>query len=168
MHKTVKKRCRIALLAAAIGSSAALALAGDLYVQPQKLDVREGPGLLFDPVDSVNKNDKLTEIERTDDGWIKVQTPGGKQGYVFKQSVADKPAAKPGPLSGLMVTSDAEASQMSTGAAAKGLEPEAEKYAANKNYSKASLDKVIAMNKAVKGKQWMQFCQDGKVGPSKK
>lgn len=161
------KRLRTALLAAAIGSSAALVFAGDLYVQPDKLDVREGPGLLFDPVDTVAKNAKLTEIERTDDGWIKVQTPTGKTGYVFKQSVGDKPAPGPGLFSGLAVTSDAEASQMSTGAAAKGLEPEAEKYAANKNYSKGPLDKVIAMNRAVKGKQWLQFCQDGKVGPAK-
>jgi uncharacterized protein YgiM (DUF1202 family) len=160
------KRLRAALLAAVIGSSAVV-FAGDLYVQPDKLDVREGPGLLFDPVDSVAKNAKLQEIERTDDGWIKVQTPTGKTGYVFKQSVGDKPAPGPGLFSGLGVTSDAEASQMSTGAAAKGLEPEAEKYAANKNYSKASLDKVISMNKAVKGKQWLTFCQDGKVGPSK-
>ena len=165
-HRGIR-RLRTVLLAAAMGSSAVLVLAGDLYVQPDKLDVREGPGLLFDPVDTVAKNAKLQEIERTDDGWIKVTTPSGKTGYVFKQSVGDKPAAGPGLFSGLAVTSDAEASQMSTGAAAKGLEPEAEKYAANKNYSKAPLDKVIAMNKAVKGKQWLEFCQEGKVGPAK-
>jgi hypothetical protein len=160
-------RWRLALLSAAVISSAGILLAGDLYVQPDKLDVREGPGLLFDPVESVAKNAKLQEIERTDDGWIKVTTPSGKQGYVFKGSVSDKQAAGPGLFSGMQVTSDSEAAQMSTGAAGKGLEPEAEKYAANKNYSKVNLDAVIAMNKTVKGKQWMQFCQDGSVGPAK-
>ena len=160
-------RWRVAVVSAALISSAGMLIAGDLYVQPDKLDVRDGPGLLFDPVETVAKNAKLQEIERTDDGWIKVNTPSGKQGYVFKGSVSDKQAAGPGLLSGFQVTSDAEAAQMSTGAASKGLEPEAEKYGASKNYSKTNLDAVIAMNKAVKGKQWAQFCQDGKVGPSK-
>jgi uncharacterized protein YgiM (DUF1202 family) len=163
-----KKRLRAVLLAAIIiGSAAALAVAEDQYVQPDQLDVREGPGLLFDPVDTVKKNVKLQILERTDDGWAKVQTPSGKQCYVFQKELGQQPAAGPGLLSGLNVTSDAEASQMSTGAASKGLEPEAETYARNKNYSKASLDQVMAMNKSVKGRQWMQFCQDGKVGPAK-
>lgn len=161
------QRVRTALLSAVVGSAAAVALAEDLYVQPERLDVREGPGLLFDPVDTIQKNAKVTVLERTDDGWIKIQTPGGKQGYVFQKELASKPPPAPGPLAGLSVTSDAEASQMGTGAASKGLEPEAETYAKNKSYSKVNLDKVIAMNKAVKGKQWMEFCKAGGVGPAK-
>jgi len=169
MHRRVFKRghrMRAAFMAIVIGS-AAVVVAEDLYVQPEKLDVREGPGLLFDPVDTVNRNAKLQVLEKTDDGWIKVQTPGGKQGYVFGKSVGAKPAAGPGPLAGLNLTSNAEASEMSTGAASKGLEPEAEHYARSKNYSKASLDRVVALNKSVKGKQWLEFCQQGKVGPAK-
>jgi uncharacterized protein YgiM (DUF1202 family) len=161
------RRLRVALLAAALSSVAAVVAAEDLYVQPARLDVREGPGLLFEPVDSVTKSEKVTVLERTEDGWVKIQTRSGKQGYVFQKQLADKPPAAPGPLAGLSVTSDAEASQMGHGAAAKGLEPEAENYARSKSYNKASLDRVIAMNKAVKGKEWMQFCQDGKVGPGK-
>jgi uncharacterized protein YgiM (DUF1202 family) len=161
------KRVRVALLAAAFSSIGAIVVAEDLYVQPEHLDVREGPGLLFDPVDSVSKSAKVTVLERTDDGWVKIHTANGKEGYVFQKELADKPPAGPGPLAGLNVTSDAEASQMGTGAAAKGLEPEAEKYASGKNYSKVSLDQVMALNKSVKGKEWMQFCQDGKIGPAK-
>jgi hypothetical protein len=167
ISKFSSRRMRIALMAAVVGAGGALVFAGDLFVQPERLDVREGPGLLFDPVESVTRSSKLQELERTDDGWIKVQTPAGKQGYVFKGSVADKPPSAPGALSAMNMTSDAEAAQMSTGAAAKGLEPEAEKYAQNKNYNKAALDKVIALNKSVKGSQWMQFCNDGRVGPAK-
>ena len=160
-------RVRAAVLAAVVCSGSAMVVAEDLFVQPERVDVREGPGLLFDPVDSVGKNAKVTVLERTDDGWIKVQTPAGKQGYIFQKELSDKPPAAPGPLAGLNLTSDAEASQMSTGAASKGLEPEAEGYAANKNYSKVNLDKVVAMNKTVKGREWLQFCKDGKVGPGK-
>ncbi|HEY8748605.1 MAG TPA: SH3 domain-containing protein [Tepidisphaeraceae bacterium] len=167
ISKVSSSRVKVALMAAVIGTGGALVMAGDLFVQPERLDVREGPGLLFDPVESVTKSVKLQELERTDDGWIKVQTPGGKQGYVFKGSVGDKPPSAPGALSAVNMTSDSEAAQMSTGAAAKGLEPEAEKYAANKNYNKAALDKVVAMNKSVKGAQWMQFCTEGQVGPAK-
>lgn len=152
--------------AAALGSAAALVVAEDLIVQPEHAELREGPGRLFDVTGTVNKNSRVTVLERTDDGWVKVQTPDGKQGYIFQKQLGTKPPAAPGPFS-FNTTSDAEASQMGTAAAGKGLEPEAESYAKNKNYSKVNLDKVIAMNKAVKGKDWMQFCQDGKVGPAK-
>jgi hypothetical protein len=162
-----KKRIRVLLAAAVLGVGSGLVFGGDLFVQPERLDVREGPGLLFDPVESVTKSAKLQELERTDDGWIKVQTPSGKQGYVFKGSVGDKPPSGGSSMTAMNMTSDAEAAQMSTGAAAKGLEPEAEKYARNKNYSKAALDAVVALNKGVKGSTWMQFCKDGQVGPAK-
>jgi uncharacterized protein YgiM (DUF1202 family) len=164
---TRSRSLRAAILAAAVmGSAAALVVAEDLFVQPEHADVREGPGRLFDVTTTINKNSKVTVLERTDDGWVKVQTPDGKQGYIFQKELGAKPPAAPGPFA-FNVTSDAEASQMGTAAAGKGLEPEAENYAKNKNYSKANLDKVIALNRTVKGKDWMQFCQDGKVGPAK-
>jgi len=167
MHSISKKRIKLLLMTAVVAAGGGLVFAGDLFVQPERLDVREGPGLLFDPVESVTKSAKLKELERTDDGWIKVQTPSGKEGYVFKGSVGDKPPSGGNPLTAMNMTSDAEAAQMSTGAAAKGLEPEAEKYARNKNYNKAALDSVISLNKGVKGSTWMQFCKDGQVGPAK-
>jgi len=159
----VTKRARAALLAAVIASGAAIVVAEDLTVQRDQVDVRQGPGLLFDPVETVGKSTRLQVLERTDDGWIKVQMPDGKQGYVFGESI--KPAQTGGLFGG--ITSDAEASQMSTAAASKGLEPEAEHYARSKSYNKASLDQVIATNKSIKGQQWLKFCQDGKVGPAK-
>lgn len=162
-----KWRLRAAVLAAAVvASGAVLAIAEDLYVQPDHADVREGPGRLFDVTTTVNKSNKVSVLERTDDGWIKVQTPDGKQGYIFQKQLAATPPAGPGPFA-FNVTSDAEASNMGTAAAGKGLEPDAESYARNKNYSKANLDAVIAMNKSVKGKDWMKFCEFGKVGPAK-
>jgi uncharacterized protein YgiM (DUF1202 family) len=164
-----RTRACAAVFAAVVGGAAGIVLADDLYVQPLKLDVREGPGLLFDPVDSVKKNDKLHVLEKTDDGWFKVQTPGGKQGYVFKESVKSQPAAAPGPLAGLNVTSNAEAAEMSQGAAGKGLEPETDNYARSKNYDRTALNRVIAMNApgSQKARDWMQFCKEGKVGPAR-
>lgn len=161
-----KWRIRAAVLAAVVASGAVMVAAEDLYVQPEHAEVREGPGRLFDVTGTMNKNSKVTVLERTDDGWVKIQTADGKQGYIFQKQLGAKPAAGPGLLD-FNVTSDAEASQMGTASAGKGLEPDAENYARNKNYSKVNLDKVIAMNKAVKGKDWMRFCQDGKVGPAK-
>ena len=168
-HCFRSRRLRAVVLAAVVGGDAAVVVADDLYVQPQKLDVREGPGLLFDPVDSVKKNDKLHILEKTDDGWFKVQTPAGKEGFVFQESVKKQPAAAPGPLAGLNVTSDAEATEMSQGAAGKGREPETETYARSKNYNRAALDRVVAMNApgSQKAKEWMQFCKDGNIGPAR-
>jgi uncharacterized protein YgiM (DUF1202 family) len=161
-----KWRIRAAVLAAVVASGAVMVVAEDLYVQPEHAEVREGPGRLFDVTGTINKNSKVTVLERTDDGWVKIQTADGKQGYIFQKQLGTNPAAAPGPFN-FNVTSDAEASNMGTASAGKGLEPDAENYARNKNYSKVNLDKVIAMNKAVKGKDWMRFCQDGKVGPAK-
>jgi len=160
---------RLGMIVLGVMGAFSAALADDVYVQSEKLDVREGPGLLFDPVDSVTRNTKLSVLEKTDDGWFKVQTPTGKQGFVFEQSVANKQISTAGSdfLSGLIGTSDADAKAIGTAAAAKGLEPESQAYAKSKNLSTANLDQVTALNKSVKGKEWMQFCQDGKVGPGK-
>src|SRR6476646_7784703 len=114
MGSNWKKRMKVLLAAAVLGVGSGLVFGGDLFVQPERLDVREGPGLLFDPVESVTKSAKLAELERTDDGWIKIRTPSGKEGYVFKGSVGDKPPSAGGPLTAMNMTSDAEAAQMST------------------------------------------------------
>lgn len=165
MKRTDKLRRRrfvVAITAAVLGA-ACLAAAADLFVQRDTLDLMDSPGALGNVVGTLGQNTKLQELQRTDDGWVKVQTPDGKQGYVLADAVArtQAKALVAGP-----VGSDSGA-QMGTSLAARGLEPEAENYSRSKNYDKAALNKVMALNKSVNDAQYWQFGHDGKVGPGK-
>lgn len=165
---TLRSRRRVpavVLGAVLIGAPAAV-MAEDLYVQLDEVQVTDGPGQLFDAVTTVNKNEKLQVLEKTDDGWFKVKTPSGKEGYVFQETVGKQPAA--GGTS-VNATSDAEARRLGAAAASKGIEPEAKQYASAKNYDPAALQRVVDLNARSneKARKWVAFCNDGKVGPSK-
>src|SRR5947209_17880477 len=87
------RRRRVAVsLAAAVFGMAALAAGGDLFVQPDTVDLMDSPGALGNVTTTLNQNTKLQELERTDDGWVKVQTPDGKQGYVLADNVSNSKA----------------------------------------------------------------------------
>lgn len=165
MKQTGKSRRRrlVVAMAAAMLGAACLAAAADLFVQRDTLDLMDSPGALGNVTATVNQNTKLQELERTDDGWVKVQTPDGKQGYVLADAVGKSPAKA---LVAGNVGSNSGA-EMGTSLAARGLEPEAENYSRSKSYDKAALNKVIALNKTVNDGQYWQFGKDGKVGPGK-
>jgi uncharacterized protein YgiM (DUF1202 family) len=153
----------VALAAAVFGIVGLAAAGGDLFVQPDTLDLMDSPGALGNVAATLNQNTKLQELERTDDGWVKVQTPDGKQGYVLADNVANAKAKALviGPVG------SSSGAQMGTSLAARGLEPEAESYSRNKSYDKRALDNVIALNKKVNDAQYWKFGKDGKVGPGK-
>lgn len=165
MKKTGKSKRRrfVAVLTGAVLGAACLAAAADLFVQRDTLDLMDSPGALGNVTATLNQNTKLQELQRTDDGWVKVQTPDGKQGYVLADAVGISPA-KALVIGKVGSNSDA---QMGTSLAARGLEPEAEDYSRSKNYDKAALNKVIALNKTVNDAQYWQFGKNGKVGPGK-
>lgn len=158
------RRGRLAVACAAIVlGGAGLAIAADLFVQPDTVDLMDSPGALGNVTGTLNQNTQLQELGRTDDGWVKVQTPDGKQGYVLADALAGNKAK---PLVIGPVGSDSGA-QMGTSLAARGLEPEAEQYSRSKNYDKTALNRVIALNKSVNDAQYWKFGHDGKVGPGK-
>lgn len=55
-------------------------------VVPQEANIRRGPGLGYDIIETVSGNTRLTELERND-GWIKVRTPAGNIGWVSQEVV---------------------------------------------------------------------------------
>lgn len=140
-------------------------VAEDLFVQLGQVQVKSGRGQLFPSVDTVKRNDKLQVLERAADGWIRVRTPSGKEGYVFQKTVGANPTA--GQTS--VGVSDTEAQNLAAPAASKGLEPESKQYASTKNYNPAALNRVTALNEPSdeKANRWTAFCNDGKVGPAR-
>lgn len=150
------KKLTVLFTAAICGS----AMAEDVWVERHKLDIREGKGAAYGVVVTAGKGDKLTVVER-DGKWVKVQF-NGKEGYVFEESISAKAVGKPSNVFG-----DNSAAALSADAAAKGLQPEAEDYRKKHNYSTDAVDKMIAMRKAITGKEFEQFTVEGKVGPAK-
>jgi uncharacterized protein YgiM (DUF1202 family) len=161
-----RRRMPAVVLGTVLSGGATVAIAEDLFVQLDQVQLTDGPGQLFDAVATVNRNDKLQVLERTEDGWIKVKTLSGKEGYVFNETVGKQPASGGTSVS---VTSDAEARRLGAAAASKGIEPEAKQYASAKNYNPAALQRVIDLNARSneKARKWIAFCKDGNVGPSK-
>jgi uncharacterized protein YgiM (DUF1202 family) len=160
------KRIMAPALAAVLAAGAVAVVAEEVVVQRQKVVVREGASIDYDPVETVSKDVKLQVLGRSPNGWLHVQMPDGKQGYVFEKSLSGASSDTTlGPVSGNAVAASPE-----NLAAGKGvLEPEAQQYASAKTYNTASLNAVIAANQAanVRGKSFDQFCKAGNVGPYK-
>lgn len=162
-----KNGWRIGLLAGALGASTAAVIAEDLYVRQDAVDVTEEPGALSDKVTTIPRNQKVQVLQRTDDGWAKIKTPDGKQGYVL----ADALAAKPDSGRSYEVTGTASGTKVSANLdlAARGLEPEAQAYSRDKHYDAAPLLHLQELEGYSKknNDDWKQFCKDGHVGPYK-
>ena len=165
MERVGRRRKLIgAALAGVLAASAVAVVADQVVVQRQRLVVREGASLDYDPVETVTKDAKLDVINRAPNGWLHVKTPSGKEGYVFEKSLAGASTDTTlGPVSNSAVAASPENLAAGKGA----LEPEAQQYASAKTYNTASLNAVIAANHApaVRGKNYDEFCKTGKVGP---
>ena len=100
--------------------AASAVLGEEIWVKSATAEIRAGKGAVFPLVATAEKGAKLTVISREPKGWIKVKA-GDKEGYVYENSISDKEVKGGGNLFAAM-GAGAEASNMSTGAASKGLE----------------------------------------------
>jgi len=159
MNDRSKRRLRIGVLVGVVGVGGAALAAESLFVQRDSADVMEGAGPLYDIVESVPKNTKLQVIERNDDGWDKVKTPSGKEGYVLAEALAAQQLG----LGNLNPNAQAKAN---LSLASKGLEPEAEEYSRQKNYNTTSLNHLRDLDRrsSKNAREWEQFCKEGQVG----
>jgi hypothetical protein len=156
--KRVPRRVRHVILAAVIAGLSAVAVAEQVVVKTD-VDVRADKNPLADAVESVPTETKLEVLGR-EGGWVKVRTPGGKEGYVAQD---DLPAnTNLAGAQGNAVASDVDAS-----AAGRGLQEDTEKYAAAKNLNKAGVNQMLAWNKAVSSNDLKAFAAAGHVGAAK-
>ena len=153
----------VAIAAVVCGAAAtSAARAEDVYVAKPSVVVREGKGSVHPAVATVRKGERLTVVAR-EGKWLKVQV-GKRQGYVFDASVSPTPV-RGGPSLGEALGSNAEASRTSAGAAAKGLEPQAEAYADEKNLDREPLEEMVRLNRSIEADELEKFMADGDVGP---
>jgi hypothetical protein len=141
---------------------AAGAAADEVWIKSEVVQIRTGKGAVYPVIVTVEKGTELTVVDR-EGHWIKVQA-GSQQGYVYDGSVSpDKVSGGGNLLASLGAGSDA--SSLSSGAAAKGLAPEADQYAASKNIDPGPMNRLIDFRKHFDPKLWEAFTAEGKVGP---
>jgi hypothetical protein len=102
------------------------------WVERTKADVRAGKASFHEVVDTVLKGEQVA-ILKTEDKWLNVRTPRGKNGWLFEQALSAK-AVEPGGSDFLKHAPGGDASTSATAASmgAKGLY--AEQYARSKGY----------------------------------
>jgi hypothetical protein len=142
-------------------SAAGVAVAETIWVSAGQVDVRDGKTALNERVDTVKKGDQLEVLAR-EGRFVKVKTPSGKEGYVFVNATSNQRvggeafAALRGPV---------DAGEAQSGGAIKGLNPEANAYAAEKGIDRKGFDDLIDMRKNLKPAELQAFMDEGKVGP---
>jgi uncharacterized protein YraI len=102
------------------------------WVDRTKADVRAGKASFHAVVDTVLKGEQVAVL-KTEDKWLNVRTPRGKNGWLFEQALSAK-AVEPGGSDFLKNAPGGDSSTSATAASmgAKGLY--AEEYARSKGY----------------------------------
>jgi uncharacterized protein YgiM (DUF1202 family) len=162
--KPKNSRLMAAIVAGVIVTVGGSAFAESIWIKSEVVEIRGGKGAVYPVLATVKKGQELTVVER-DGKWIKVIVPNGavaavpQQGYVFENAVSVTKVDAGGNIFSGMGSSD-----MGTAAAAKGLQPTAENYAANKRMDSGPLNRLIALNKHIDPKEYEKFTAEGHVG----
>jgi len=141
---------------------AAGALADSVWIKSEQVQIRSGKGAVYPVIATATKGAELTVVD-VEGHWIKVQV-NDQQGYVFDGATSPEKVSGGGNLLASL-GAGADASNMSSGAAAKGLAPEADDWAASKNIDPGPMNKLIDFRKHFDPALWEKFTADGKVGP---
>jgi uncharacterized protein YgiM (DUF1202 family) len=152
------------LIAGIVSLTCTATWAESVWVKAEIVDIRSGKGAVYPSVAKVKKGTELNVIAR-EDKWFKVTIPPNlpataKEGYIFENSISMKKVGGGGSLADIGVTGG----DMSTAAAAKGLRPAAENYAANKHMSSTPLNNLIALRNRIDPKEYERFMAEGHVG----
>lgn len=159
-------RCRMALMLGLALIGAGVAVAQEAVVQVQSVVIRSGKGSMYPSIGEATNNQRLEVIERQADGWLKVRL-AGKEGYVKESALKPRSPSMFGDASAGMNALTGNTSDVGATAAARGISDDANKYAASKKYNTAALEQMVANRNRVAGERWVQFTQEGRVGPSK-
>ncbi|MDP9175214.1 MAG: SH3 domain-containing protein [Planctomycetota bacterium] len=143
---------------------ASVAIAEDVWIKSESVDIRAGKGAVYPVVATAKKGAQLPVLAH-EGKWIKVQA-GDQQGYVFENAISPEKVDGGGGNLLANLGAGANAGDMSTGAAGKGLAEEADQYARNKALDPAPMNRLIDFRKKIDPKAWEAFTLEGKVGPN--
>jgi len=144
------------------------ALAEDVWIKSDNVQIREGRGAVWPVVASAPKGTKLSVLmhERK---WLKVSLPtkegDAKEGYVYEDAVSTDQVGGNGE-SLILATGGEQSSVCSSGSATRGLQPDAVTYSTShdETLGKDRLEAAIALRNGVQPPQCEDFMTSGKVG----
>ncbi len=151
------RRLRKSLLVAVLGGLAAVAVAENVVVK-NDVNVLADKNPFAGTVETVSNNTSLQILAR-DGGWVRVRTPGGKEGFI---SADDLPASTN--LSGVQGTGSASGADASL--ASRGLDRETEQYAKLKNLSPADAQLMVDWGNLIRSDDVVRFAEQGHIGPA--
>lgn len=114
-----------------VAVAVATAQTGTRWVDRTKADVRAGKASFYDVVDTVMKGEQVSVL-KTEDRWLNVKTPRGKDGWLFEQALSAKEVAPASGSSEFLKGAGASTSATAASTGAKGIY--AEQYAKSKGY----------------------------------
>jgi uncharacterized protein YraI len=144
----MNKRHLATALALACTLTAASAFGESMWVKSATVDVRSGKGAVYPATGKIVKGTEVTVVSR-DSGWVQV-TAGSLSGWVFEGSLSTSKVGEDVSFGGANA-------QMSTAAAARGLQPDAEAYVSSRRMDKTALERLIALRKSIAPQEWDKF-----------
>jgi uncharacterized protein YgiM (DUF1202 family) len=127
----MKPRVFIAAGLTLIVAAIATAQTATRWVDRAKADVRAGKASFYDVVDTVLKGEQVTVL-KTEDRWLNVKTPRGKDGWMFEQALKTSAVAPASGSGDFLKGAGASTSATAASTGAKGIY--AEQYAKSKGY----------------------------------
>jgi uncharacterized protein YjfI (DUF2170 family) len=156
--KPISRRMQRVLITAIVAGLGVVAMANQVIVRTE-VNVKSDTNDFADAVETVGANTKL-EVLSQKDGWLRVRTPSGKEGYI---SEGDLPANS----TLASVQGNGQTNTVSNDAALRGLEDDAESYAKTKNWNTDGVKQMIALGSSVTSNDLIAFGKAGHVGPKK-
>lgn len=148
------KRALLACVLAALAAGAAHA--DDVWLK-NNATVRTDQSPAADKVVDLLKGAKVTQLQRQGN-WVQVQF-NGKTGWVVADSISLRPVKADAGLIG-----GNSSVQMSSAAAAKGLEPMSMQFAQSQHLSEAGINQMVQIKKSVTPQMLKDFMADGHLG----
>ena len=127
----MKPRFLIAAGLTLLAAAGATGQTATRWVDRSKADVRAGKASFYDVVDTVLKGEQVTVL-KTEDRWLNVKTPRGKDGWLFEQALSANAVTPASGSSEFLKGAGASTSATAASTGAKGIY--AEQYAKSKGY----------------------------------
>jgi hypothetical protein len=147
----------------ACGSIALAAAAQEVVVKVDRVWIQPRKSGVGKPVTTAQRNERLTVLAPSQNGWLHVRTQQGQEGYVKEGALTGLAFSTGGKVSG-----DAVASPLEAHLAGKGeLEKTAQQFASQNGVNRAAVEHMMTLQETTSPEAMDEWQRAGRVGPYK-